>query len=118
MKFITPTIHGMLDYMAALALIVAPFILGLEQLALWLSVIAGVGLIMYSLMTDYAYSIAKAIPFGLHIALDSTAAVFFIIAPFIFGFEGITAIYYWVMGAGVAMVVLFTALQQPAKLES
>lgn len=108
MRFITPSLHGILDYAAAIALIVLPFILGLEAqsaLAHWISVIAGVGLVGYSLITQYAFSFAKLIPFKVHLILDIAAAVFFVAAPFILGFEGVVAIYYWVMGAGVVMVV-------------
>lgn len=116
MKFLTPAMHGALDYIAALTLIVAPFILGLEGLALGLSVAAGVGLIAYSLLTDYLYSIAKVIPFKLHIIFDTLAAVVFIIAPFLFGFTGIALIYYLVMGFGVLAVVFVTQKAESNKL--
>ena len=111
MRFINSSLHGIMDYAAALALIVLPFLLGLEEqsaLAHWISVIAGVGLIGYSLITQYAFSLAKVIPFKLHLILDIVAAIFFLIAPFVLGFDGVAAIYYWVMGAGVVMVVVFS----------
>ena len=111
MRFINSSLHGILDYAAAIALIALPFLLGLEEqsaLAHWISVIAGVGLIAYSLLTAYDFSLAKVIPFKGHLVLDSVAAIFFIGAPFVLGFEGIVAIYYWVMGAGVVAVVAFS----------
>ncbi len=117
MRFINSSLHGILDYAAAVALIVLPFLLGLEEqsaLAHWISVIAGVGLIGYSLLTQYAFSVAKVIPFSIHLILDIVAAVFFIIAPFVLGFEGIVAIYYWVMGAGVVAVVVFSNSSESA----
>jgi len=92
-------------------LIIAPFILGLEAqsvIALWISVVAGAGLIIYSLLTHYQFSVPKLIPFKLHLILDLSAAAFFIIAPFVLGFEGIAQIYYWVMGSGVLLVVGLT----------
>ena len=42
MQFLSPKAHGAIDYIAALALILAPFVIGLEQIALWLSVGIGV----------------------------------------------------------------------------
>jgi len=111
MRFITPHLHGFLDYAAALALIIAPFVLGIAEqsaLAHWISVAAGVGLITYSLITDYFASLAKLIPFKVHLALDMAAAVFFLVAPSVLGFTGIVEIYYYVMGAGVVMVVLLS----------
>ena len=112
MKFIKPSVHGALDYIAALALIAIPFLLGFEGLALWLSVAGGVGLIAYSLLTDYALSVAKVLPFDFHIIFDSLAAVVFIAAPFVFGFTGIVQIYYIVMGLGVLVVVAFSSKDQ------
>ncbi len=111
MRFITPSLHGALDYIAATALIVAPFILGLADqsaLAHWMSVIAGAGLIVYSLFTNYKLSLTGAIPFKLHLVFDLAAAATFLAAPWIFGFTGVAKIYYIIMGAGVILVVLFS----------
>ena len=105
MQFLSPKAHGVLDYIAALTLIIAPFVIGLQQIALWLSVGAGIGLIVYSLLTDYAVSIAKAVPYKLHLFFDGAAALTFIAAPFVLGFTGAAMTYYLVMGVGVLAVV-------------
>jgi len=118
-RFLTPTLHGLLDYAAAAGLIVLPFLLGLGEtspLALWLSVAAGVVLIAYSLLTDYAFGVFGLLPFRAHLALDLTAAIGFVAAPFLFGWSGLVLGYYLVMAAGVLIVV---ALSRPdAVLES
>ena len=101
----------LIDYVAATVLIIAPFVLGLEStspLALWLSVIAGAGLILYSLVTDYSYSAAKIVPFKVHLVFDSVAGVVFVAAPFLFGFGGVTMVYYIVMGLGVFLLIAVT----------
>ena len=111
MKFISSTFHGYIDYATAVALIVATFLLkpaGAPEIAKWLSVAAGVGLIIYSLITDYSVSARKAIPFKTHLMLDFIAGVVFVAAPFVLGFAGITKIYYLVMGLAVIIVVLTT----------
>lgn len=110
-RFITPALHGAGDYAAATALIVLPFVLRLEGFALTLSVAGGTGLILYSLMTDYALGPLKLLSYKTHIVLDLLAAVAFLVAPFVLGFEGLTRIYYFVMGGGVLVVV---ALSGPA----
>lgn len=66
-------------------------------------------MITYSVLTDYALSLAKAIPLKLHIVFDTLAAAVFIAAPFALSFTGITQIYYIVMGLGVLAVVAFTS---------
>lgn len=109
MKILNPRLHGILDYVAASALIVAPFILGLSGLALWLSAAAGVALILYSLVTDYGPGIARIIPFRVHLVIDTVAGVTFVVAPFVVGWSGLVAAYYVVMGAGVLLVVAVTS---------
>lgn len=107
-RFITPTWHGLLDYSAAVALIVLPFLLGLGNtapLALWLSVGGGAGLIGYSLLTDYRYGARAWLSYPNHLALDVSAAAIFIATPFYFGWTGLAAAYYVVMGIGVLLVV-------------
>ena len=79
-QFLTPTVHGLLDYAAAAGLIVLPFLLGLgatSQLALWLSVAAGIGLVAYSLATDYTFGAVGLFSFRAHLVLDVLAAVRF-----------------------------------------
>lgn len=109
LQFLTPTLHGMLDYLAAGALIVLPFLLGFQGFELWLSVAGGAGLILYSLITDYRFGVVKLLSFDVHLLLDLAAAVAFIVAPFALGFGFLAAIYYPVMAAGVIAVVAFTA---------
>ncbi len=107
-RFLTPTIHGALDYAAAAGLIVLPFLLEFDGLALWLSVAGGVGLILYSLLTAYTFSVASVISFKVHLVLDLAASVVFIAAPFVFGWTGFAMGYYFVMAAGVIVVVVLT----------
>lgn len=103
--------HGVIDYLAAIALIVAPFFVlpaDAPAIAIWFSVAAGSALILYSLITDYSVSARRAIPFTLHLAIDFIAGVAFIAAPFVLGFTGVTELYYFVMGGAVVLVVLVT----------
>ena len=111
MKFLSSKLHGFVDYAAALALIIAPFVIlpaDASPIAIWLSVAAGSALILYSLITDYSASVRNILPFKLHLIIDFLAGATFIAAPFVLGFEGITSIYYIVMGAAVVLVVLVT----------
>lgn len=110
-RFISPKLHGVFDYIAAINLIAFPFILDLgaySPMALWFSVGAGIGLFIYSLLTDYAFSVSGAVPFKLHLLLDVIAGAAFIAAIFVFDFQGLAAGYYAVMGAGVFALVAVT----------
>ncbi len=111
MKFLSAKLHGLGDYAAAMVLIVAPFVLGIGEqsmIAQWASVAGGVGLIVYSLFTDYTFSAVKAIPFKTHLLFDTLAGIAFVILPFVLGLDGIARIYLVVMGAGVLLVVAVT----------
>lgn len=110
-QFLTPALHGALDYVAAGALVVLPFLLGFSGIELWLSVIGGGGLIAYSLLTDYAFGAIKLVSFDVHLLLDLSAAVAFIVAPFALGFGLLASIYYPVMAAGVIVVVALSQRQ-------
>jgi hypothetical protein len=107
-RFLTPTIHSVLDYAAAAGLIVLPILLGFDGLAMWLSVAGGVGLIAYSLLTDYEFGLVSVLSFETHLVFDLGAAVAFIAAPFVFGWTGLVMGYYFVMAAGVIAVVALT----------
>ena len=107
-RFLNTTIHGALDYAAAAGLIIFPFLLGFGGLAVWLSVAGGLGLITYSLFTDYTYSVASVISFKAHLALDLASCAVFVAAPFVFGWAGLVMGYYFVMAAGVLVVVALT----------
>lgn len=109
LQFLTPALHGTLDYLAAGALIVLPFLLGFGGIALWLSVAGGMGLIGYSLFTDYRFGVVHLLSYDLHLVLDISAAVAFIVAPFVLDLDAITSGYYFVMAGGVVAVVAFSA---------
>jgi hypothetical protein len=52
------------------------------------------------------------VPYPVHVAVDRLVGVIFVAAPFVFGFTGLDAAYYWVNGAAVLLVT--TLLDAPA----
>ncbi|MGF1474293.1 MAG: hypothetical protein ACFB6S_01855 [Geminicoccaceae bacterium] len=107
-RFVTKTIHAYLDYPVALALILLPFLLGLGQsnaYALWLSVVTGVAACVLTFLTDHHLGVIRVLPYRLHLAVDFAVGLVFVAAPFVFGFAGLDALYYWVNGAAVLLVV-------------
>lgn len=108
MKFITKNIHAYLDYPVALGLIAMPFLLGIganNPMALWLSVLTGVAAFVLTLLTDHHLGVMRVLPYSLHLAVDGAVGLVFVAAPFILGFVGIEAAYFWVLGATVLVVV-------------
>lgn len=108
MKFLSRKLHGLGDYAAAVVLIITPFVIGLKEqsaVAHFVSIAGGIGLITYSLFTDYTFSVANVIPFKIHLLFDSLAGLVLIALAFVLHLEGIAQIYMIVMGAGVLLVV-------------
>ncbi len=90
-RFVPSSVHGIFDYIGGIALIACPFIFGFYSMggiAVILPIVLGVGLILYSLLTDYERGIRglKFIPMPVHLILDFVAAAFLVAAPFLFGF--------------------------------
>jgi len=94
MRFISTRIHGVLDYIVGIVLILAPWILGFARggAETWVPVIIGALIIVYSLMTDYELGAVKAIKMPTHLVFDGIAGLFLAISPWLFGF----AYFVWV----------------------
>lgn len=85
---ISSRVHGILDYAEGALLIIAPYLLGFanggpEQ---WVAQIVGVLTILTSLVTRYELSLAKLVPFRMHLGLDMLMGVVLIASPWLFGF--------------------------------
>ena len=121
MRFVTRTVHAYLDYPVAISLMVLPFVFGLgagNPLAKWLAVATGATAFVLTLLTDHELGVFKVVPYWLHVAIDRVVGVTFIAAPFVLGFTGLDAAYYWVNGATVLLVTLLLNAPEPAQVLS
>ena len=117
-KFIPTKVHGVLDYVVAIALILAPWIFGFASVggaAVIIPMVLGVGLILYSLFTKYEWGLIKVLGMPYHLIFDVAASVFLILSPFLFGFYDMNMWNVWVphvvVGAAVILVVIFSQTQ-------
>ena len=109
MRFLPIAVHGIIDYLAAIALIAGPLVLfpaDTSAIVKYIPVIAGAALIGYSLITDYSTSVRKAIPFKVHLLFDGLAGAAFVALAFVLGLSGVAQAFYLVMGVAVIIVVL------------
>ena len=117
MKFVTKQIHAFLDYPVAIALIGLPFLLGLGEsspLAFQLSLVTGIAAFILTILTDHQLGVIKVLSYKFHLIVDALVGVTFVIAPFVLGFEGIDAYYYWINGGAVLFVV---SMHKPEEAE-
>ena len=117
-RSISDALRGVLDQVAAGALIVFPFVLGFGALELWLSVAGGALLLAYNAFTDYRPGVLRAAPSGARLMLDFEAAILFAVAPFPLGFAAFATIYYFVTASGVAFVAALTSRAAPVLLRA
>ena len=117
-RFVTKTIHAYLDYPVAFSLMILPFVLQLgssNPLAFWLSIVAGAAALVLTVFTDHQFGLIRVIPYKAHVAVDFLVGLTFLIAPFLLGFSGLDAWFYWINGAAVITVV---SLNEPIQSES
>ena len=108
LRFVTKTIHAYLDYPVAFALMGLPFLLGLgssNPMALWLSVATGAAAFLLTVLTDHETGVIRVLPYSFHLAVDLAVGLAFLAAPFVLGFAGLDAWYYWANAAAVLTVV-------------
>jgi hypothetical protein len=88
MRFIPTRAHGVVDYLAAGALIAAPAVLNFKKndARSWLPIALGVGTVAYSLLTDYELGVFKVIPMPVHLGLDAANGALLAASPWLFGF--------------------------------
>ena len=83
--------HGLIEYVAAVALFAAPFVLSFDAgAATAVSIIAGVVVLVVAAATDGPTSLVNSIPLAAHVVLDYVLALVLIAMPFIAGFSNET----------------------------
>lgn len=113
-RFLPTSVHGVLDYLVGIALIIAPWLLGFAYvggIAMYLPIVLGVALILYSLVTRYELGIPgiKFLPMPYHLIIDFVAALVLAISPFLFGFSN-RPLNVWLPHLIVGIVVILVVL--------
>jgi SPW repeat len=111
MRFIPTRYHAPLDYIVGVALIAAPWIFQFSghTAATVVPIVLGVGLIAYSLVTDYELGVWKVVPMALHNLIDVVAGSLLAASPWIFGFADQSA-NVWVPHLVVGLAAVFLGL--------
>ena len=82
------SLHGLIEYGAAVLFIVAPFVFGFDaDSAVAVSIVVGVVILVVAAATDGPTSMVNSIPVAVHVVLDYALAAVLIAAPFLFGFS-------------------------------
>jgi hypothetical protein len=115
MRFIPTKFHAPLDYIVGAVLIAGPWIFQYADsgAATAVSIVLGIGLIAYSLFTNYELGLWKVAPMAVHNLIDVVAGALLAASPWLFGFadEGAN---FWApfVVIGVAAIVLGLTTKQ------
>jgi hypothetical protein len=110
---ILPTrVHGLLDYVIGLLLVIMPFILGHGAgPQTWLPVVLGGGTIVYSLLTEYEMGVVPLIGVPYHLILDGLGGMLMASSPWLFGFAYIVWVPHVVLGLAEMGAAVITQTQ-------
>jgi hypothetical protein len=110
-------VHGLIEYVAAVALVVAPFVLSFDSgAATAASLIAGVLVLVVAACSDSPTSLVDQIPMPVHFTLDWLLALALIAMPFVAGFSDETnpTVFFLALGVLHLLVTIGTRFRPRA----
>ncbi len=111
MRFIPTKFHAPLDYVVGVVLIAGPWIFQYSGsgAATAISIVLGIGLIAYSLLTNYELGVWKVAPMAVHNVIDVVAGALLAASPWLFGFadEGAN---FWAPFVVIGVAAIFLGL--------
>jgi hypothetical protein len=90
MKTIPTYVHGILDYVVGIILLIAPNLFGFSRLGgAPVDVARTIGLIfiVMALFTNYELGLFKVLPMRTHLVIDYIASIFLVLSPWLLGFN-------------------------------
>jgi hypothetical protein len=88
MRILSTKVHGFLDYMMGILLIISPWVLGFanDGAETWLPVVLGASALVYSIFTNYELGLVKSLSMRTHLTLDFLSGALLAVSPWLFGF--------------------------------
>ena len=111
-------VHGVVEYLAAILLIAAPFLFSFEEdTATGVSIVAGVLVLVVTASTDMSTGLIKSIPVPAHVVVDYLTAGVLIASPFLFGFtdDGTATAFFIVLGVVHLLLTIATRFVTEAR---
>jgi hypothetical protein len=113
MRWIPTRLHGAMDYLEAVVLAAAPWLLGFDDVPAARNTALVVAAIVFlqSLFTDYELGAVRRLPMSAHLGLDVVAGLFLAASPWLFGFadgDPIEWVPHLVVGLGMTAAALMT----------
>ena len=119
LKIISPSLHGILDYIVDITLISVPIIFNFKKVSntvFWVPIGIGVLNFLYSIFTAYSRSLVKLIPMNWHLLFDFLVGLLLFALAFILPMEGIVKLFYIIMGLGIVLATSLTSSNESNKI--
>jgi hypothetical protein len=116
MRIIPTKVHGLMDYLYGIALIMLPFFFAGEMFGNedMLPIMVGAGVIIMSLCTDYEWGAFKILPMKSHLTIDMITGIFLAVSPWLFGFADEVFWPYLIFGA-IAIITPLLSQTKPSR---
>jgi hypothetical protein len=104
-------VHGLVEYVAGIFLVAAPFLLSYDSdAATAVSIVAGVVILIVAASTAMSTGLIKSIPVQAHVVLDYLLAAVLIASPFLFAFtrDGSATAVFIVLGVAHLLLTIAT----------
>lgn len=108
-------VHSAVEYVAAVLLVLAPFLFGFDsETAQWTSIALGVVVLLVAVISRSPLGLTKSLPVSAHATLDYVLAVVLVLAPFLLGFADDTpaVTFFVLLGLAHAALSLLTRFPQ------
>lgn len=108
---IPAAVHGIVEYLAGILFIAAPFLFDFEATrATTLSIVVGVVVLVVAAVSKGPTGLIDELPVSAHVVLDFVLAVFLIAASFLFGFseDGKATAFFIALGVAHLLITIAT----------
>jgi hypothetical protein len=112
MKFISPKIHGIIDYLVVIFLLASPTIFGFTGLLTTFTYALGIVHLLLTILTNYSVGLIKVIPFTFHGIIEFIVGVALIVIAYtLFNDNAEGKLFYVIFGTVVLLTWLLTDYQ-------
>jgi len=113
MKILSTKVHGVLDYLMSIVLIVSPWLFNFANGGpeMWIPIILGAAALIYSMMTNYELGLVKTLSMKTHLTIDAMSGVLLVASPWIFSFADTVYLPHLILGIIELVAVMMTKTQ-------
>jgi hypothetical protein len=114
MKFLSPRVHGTIDYLFAALFLLAPTLFHFGGLPATLATGIAVAHLTLAMCTAYPLGLVKAIPFPVHGWFELVAGTTVVLSPWLFSFSETLAARNFFLASGAALLLVWLSSQYVA----